>query len=124
VLRVTDSVTGGLLKIVHGHLRPKSFAASNKLQMRRMILIIVVRFLGVELDAQTDLITLVNDIAMTWDHPTNMEMDDTRYRRQVFVGGCYDFIRRVRRVGPGPEDDDVRKHGAIYERFLQPAQPV
>ena len=69
----------------HDHLGAKPFASFHKLQMLRMVVISIFRLLGLKLNVQSDLITLIHDTAMALRHPADVKTNNARNGRKVFL---------------------------------------
>ena len=78
-----------------------------------MDLVFVLGFLVGEGDVERDLIGLIDYRTMAGGHFTDVKMQDSRDGFQVSVGAVDEFLRGLRLVRLGPENDDVRKHGSI-----------
>jgi len=61
-----------------------------------VFLVFVLRLFALKLDVQRDLVRLINNIAMTAGHLSDVEMHDTGNCFQVFLGGRDELIRSIR----------------------------
>ena len=64
-------------EIVHDHLCPEGIALLYKLQMLRMALIIVLRLLRLEMDVQSNLVTLIHNTAIAGRLLAGVEVNNT-----------------------------------------------
>jgi hypothetical protein len=88
-----------------------------------MVLISILRLLGLKLNVQAHVVTLINDTAMALRHPADVETHNARNGREVFLCVSDYFIRCLGVGGIGPKNYDVRKHSSFYGYFSSPAQP-
>jgi hypothetical protein len=114
---------GFLFEVVNDHLGAKPFASFHKLQVLRMVLISILRLLGLKLNVQSDLVTLIDDTAMALRHPADVKTNNARNGRKVFLCVSDYLIRCVGVGGIGPKNYDVRKHSSFYGCFRRPGQP-
>jgi hypothetical protein len=112
-----------LFEVVNDHLGAKPFASFHKLQVLRMVVISILRLLGLKLNVQSDLITLIDDTAMALRHPADVKTNNDRNGRKVFLCVSDNLIRCVGVGGIGPKNYDVRKHSSFYGCFRRPGQP-
>jgi len=88
-----------------------------------MHLVFILRLFALKLDVQRDLVRLINNVAMTAGHLSDVEMHNTGDRLQVFLGGRDQLIRSVGSTWVGPKDHYVREHPAIYDEKLGQRNP-
>ena len=112
-----------LIEVVNDHFGAKPFASFHKLQVLRMVVISILRLLGLKLNIQSDLITLIDDTAMALRHPADVKTNNARNGRKVFLCVSDNLIRCVGVGGIGPKNYDVRKHSSFYGYFRRPGQP-
>ncbi len=79
--------------------------------MKRVHLVIVLRFFAVENDVERDLIGLVDDRPMARGHSANVKVNYARDRSQKLLRARDQFIRGIRIGRVGPENHHMRKHG-------------
>jgi len=103
------------LEVVNDYLRPKRLALFHKLQMQRMILILVLSLLRLKLEVQSNLVTLIDDTAMAARHLAGVEVHNTGNGSEVFLCASDHFLRSVGLGRVGPKNYDVRKHLVFYE---------
>ena len=109
---VPRSTQPGLLKIVNDHFLADRFENFlDELQMQRVLLVVVLRFIAVEDNVERHLLGLVHHRPMAPGHLADMKMNNARERRQKFPGSGDQFVRGLRIGRVGPENHDVRKHG-------------
>src|SRR5688572_13195662 len=75
-----------------------------------MDLVVVLGLLGGEDEVEGDLVGLVDDRAMAFDHPANVKFFHAGDGLEVLLGAGDEFVGGHGVGGIGPEDDDVRKH--------------
>ncbi len=88
----------------------------DEFEMQRMHLIIVLRLLVWEDQIESDLIGLINDGSMAWDHPAHMKTKHTGDRFQVFFRAGNQFLGGRSFIVFGPKDDNVREHKMKFVR--------
>ena len=67
-----------LFKVVYNDLGEERLTLIHEFQVLRMHLVLVLRFLALKLDVQGSLVGLVNNVAVTASHLSDMEMHNTR----------------------------------------------
>jgi hypothetical protein len=89
-----------------------------------MILIFVLSLLRLELEVQSNLVTLINDTAIAVRHLAGVEVHHTGNVSEIFICASDHFLRSVGLGRVGPKNYDVGKHFVSYERFRALAQPA
>ena len=82
----------------------------HELEMPRVHLVVVLLLLRLEDQIQGDLITLIDDVAMAFDHSSDMKAEHARNRPKVFFRAGDQRVRGIGFVGVSPENDNVGKH--------------
>ena len=74
-------------------------------------LVVVLGLLGGEDEVKGDLVGLVDDGAMAFDHAADVKFFHAGDGLEVLLGAGDEFVGGHGVSGIGPEDDNVRKHG-------------
>lgn len=97
-----------LSEIVNNAARANFFEnLLHKLNMERVHLVVILRFLISEDQIQPNLIRLIDNGSMTLNHPSNVNMLNARNWAQILFGSSNQFIRRLRIVRVGPKNHNV-----------------
>ena len=59
--------------------RAAKIALLREFQVLRMILVLILRLFALKLDVQSHLVRLINNVAMTAGHLSDVEIHNTRY---------------------------------------------
>ena len=82
----------------------------DEFDVLRMDLVVVLGLLGGEDEVEGDLVGLVNDGAVAFDHAADVEFLHARDGFEILLSARDEFVGGHGVGGIGPKDDDVRKH--------------
>jgi hypothetical protein len=94
-----------LLEVVYNEPCEERLTLFHEFHVLGMILVFVLSLFALELNVQRHLVGLIDNVAMTSHHLTNVEIHNARDRRQVFLGRSDQLISGVRLTGVGPKDN-------------------
>jgi len=98
----------GLFEIVNDHFLAAPLEnLLDKINVRRVVLVIVLRLFAWENQVQRHLIRLIDDGAMAGRHFSDVKIQHSRDRAQIFLGSGDKFIGGLRILRVGPKNYNV-----------------